>query len=77
MVEISSPVSKNLLSHSVHVAFTARSKKDVKEFHKTALKHGGKDNGKPGMRPEYEEGYFAAFILDPDGHNVEAVYKDA
>jgi catechol 2,3-dioxygenase-like lactoylglutathione lyase family enzyme len=56
-----------------HVAFHAKSKKAVDAFYAAALKAGGKDNGKPGPRPEY--GY-AAFVLDPDGHNIEAVIWD-
>jgi len=64
------PVSK-----SVHVAFIAKNEDAVRAFHKTALEHGAKDNGAPGLRPKYEEGYFAAFVIDPDGHNLEAVFK--
>ena len=56
-----------------HVAFHARSKAAVDAFHRAAMKAGGKDNGPPGPREEY--GY-AAFVLDPDGHNVEAVIWD-
>jgi catechol 2,3-dioxygenase-like lactoylglutathione lyase family enzyme len=66
------PVSK-----STHIAFIARSEDAVRAFHRTALAHGAKDNGLPGLRPEYEEGYFAAFVIDPNGHNLEAVYKVA
>src|SRR5690348_13514370 len=58
---------------SVHVAFVAPSKKAVDQFHEAALGAGGKDNGKPGLRPDYGEHYYAAFVLDPDGNNVEAV----
>jgi len=56
-----------------HVAFRAKSKKAVQNFHKAALKAGGKDNGKPGLRKEYSPTYYAAFVLDPDGNNIEAV----
>jgi predicted lactoylglutathione lyase len=42
-----------------------------------ALAHGGADNGAPGLRPEYEDGYYAAFVIDPDGHNLEAVFSGA
>jgi len=76
MFEISEASSERPLSRAVHVAFVAKSEEDVRKFHSIALEYGGKDNGKPGLRPEYEEGYFAAFVLDPDGHNIEAVYKD-
>lgn len=65
------------LSKSVHVAFIAKSEEAVRTFHATALAHGGKDNGKPGFRTEYEEGYYAAFVIDPNGHNLEAVFKGA
>jgi len=58
-----------------HVAFEAKSRADVEAFHKAALAAGAKDNGKPGYR-DYWPGYYAAFVLDPDGHNVEAVWYD-
>jgi catechol 2,3-dioxygenase-like lactoylglutathione lyase family enzyme len=57
----------------VHVAFGAPSRKDVDRFHKAAIKAGATDNGKPGLRPDYHPTYYAAFVLDPDGHNIEAV----
>ena len=56
-----------------HVAFTATSTEQVDAFHAAALAAGGRDNGAPGERP-YGRPYYAAFVLDPDGHNVEAVY---
>ncbi|RYZ90267.1 MAG: VOC family protein [Proteobacteria bacterium] len=56
-----------------HLAFQAKSKEVVDKFYEIALKSGGKDNGKPGER-KYHPGYYAAFILDPDGNNIEAVY---
>jgi len=61
------------LSASVHVAFVAKDEATVKELHQVAIQHGGTCNGAPGLRPHYEEGYYAAFVLDPDGHNIEAV----
>ena len=60
----------------MHVAFHAKSKKAVDEFHKTALKAGGKDNGKPGYRTDYSPGYYAAFVYDADKNNIEAVWYD-
>jgi catechol 2,3-dioxygenase-like lactoylglutathione lyase family enzyme len=57
----------------VHVAFLARSRHEVDAFYAAAIAAGGRDNGKPGPRPEYHENYYGAFVLDPDGHNVEAV----
>jgi catechol 2,3-dioxygenase-like lactoylglutathione lyase family enzyme len=57
-----------------HIAFVAHSRSEVKAFHMTALANGGRDNGPPGLRPEYSANYYAAFVFDPDGHNIEAVY---
>jgi catechol 2,3-dioxygenase-like lactoylglutathione lyase family enzyme/heme-degrading monooxygenase HmoA len=57
-----------------HVAFAAPSREAVHAFHAAAVAAGGTDNGTPGPRPEYHEHYYAAFVLDHDGHNVEAVY---
>lgn len=57
----------------VHLALRAPDRKTVDAFHAAALAAGGKDNGKPGPRPEYHENYYGAFILDADGHNIEAV----
>jgi catechol 2,3-dioxygenase-like lactoylglutathione lyase family enzyme len=57
----------------VHVAFAADRREQVDAFHAAALSAGGRDNGAPGLRPEYSDGYYGGFVLDPDGHNVEAV----
>jgi predicted lactoylglutathione lyase len=59
----------------VHLAFEAKSAAQVESFHRTALAAGAKDNGGPGYR-DYWPGYYAAFVLDPDGHNIEAVWYD-
>jgi catechol 2,3-dioxygenase-like lactoylglutathione lyase family enzyme len=59
----------------VHIAFEAPDSKAVAAFHAAALGAGGKDNGLPGPRPDYGPAYHAAFVLDPDGNNVEAVVK--
>lgn len=56
-----------------HVAFVAPDRAAVDAFHKAALAAGARDNGAPGLRPHYHEHYYGAFVLDPDGHNVEAV----
>ena len=56
-----------------HLAFQAQDKAMVHAFYEAALTHGGKDNGAPGERP-YHPGYYAAFVLDPDGNNIEAVF---
>jgi catechol 2,3-dioxygenase-like lactoylglutathione lyase family enzyme len=57
----------------MHVAFSASSRAQVDAFYDAALKSGGRDNGPPGLRPYYHPSYYAAFVLDPDGINVEAV----
>jgi catechol 2,3-dioxygenase-like lactoylglutathione lyase family enzyme len=57
----------------LHIAFAADTREAVDAFHAAALAAGGTDNGAPGERPEYADGYYGAFVLDPDGHNVEAV----
>lgn len=56
-----------------HVAFAAKDRAAVAAFHEAAIRAGGKDNGLPGLRPHYHKDYFGAFVLDPDGHNIEAV----
>jgi catechol 2,3-dioxygenase-like lactoylglutathione lyase family enzyme len=56
-----------------HVAFRAESRAQVDAFHAAALAAGGKDNGGPGLREMYHPNYYGAFVLDPDGHNIEAV----
>jgi catechol 2,3-dioxygenase-like lactoylglutathione lyase family enzyme len=59
-----------------HTAFTAKSRAEVDAFYAEALKAGGTDNGPPGLRPApYPTGYYAAFVLDPDGNNMEAVFR--
>jgi len=57
-----------------HVAFSAADRATVDEFHRAAVEAGGRDNGAPGLRPQYHPGYYAAFVVDPDGNNVEAVF---
>ena len=57
----------------VHVAFVAKERDAVKAFYAAALPAGGKDNGKPGLRPEYSANYYGGFVKDPDGNNIEAV----
>lgn len=60
----------------LHLAFTAASPQQVDAFHAAALAAGGRDNGAPGLRPKYHKGYYAAFVIGPDGHNIEAVHHD-
>jgi predicted lactoylglutathione lyase len=76
MFEIRQFDEKSLLSEHVHLAFNASCKEDVDAFYKIALANGGKCNGEPGFRPQYEDGYYAAFVIDPDNHNIEAVYSE-
>jgi catechol 2,3-dioxygenase-like lactoylglutathione lyase family enzyme len=57
----------------LHIAFTAETRKQVDEFYQAAISAGGKDNGAPGPRPHYHANYYGAFVIGPDGHNVEAV----
>ena len=61
----------------VHLSFVARSRAEVDAFYAAAIAAGGKDNGKPGVRKEYHPNYYGAFVIDPDGHNVEAVIHTA
>lgn len=57
----------------LHIAFAARTRAEVDGFYHAALAAGGRDNGAPGLRPQYHPDYYGAFVLDPDGNNVEAV----
>jgi catechol 2,3-dioxygenase-like lactoylglutathione lyase family enzyme len=57
----------------LHLAFTAGNRQQVEAFHRAALEAGGKDNGASGLRPQYHANYYAAFVLGPDGHNIEVV----
>jgi catechol 2,3-dioxygenase-like lactoylglutathione lyase family enzyme len=61
------------LEKPVHVAIVAKARPAVDAFYQAALAAGGRDNGPPGLRPHYHPDYYAAFVLDPDGHNIEAV----
>jgi catechol 2,3-dioxygenase-like lactoylglutathione lyase family enzyme len=57
----------------LHLAFAAENRRQVDAFHRAALAAGGKDNGAPGLRPQYHANYYAAFVIGPDGHNIEMV----
>jgi catechol 2,3-dioxygenase-like lactoylglutathione lyase family enzyme len=80
-LEVGRPDSKSSLcirrveekATHLHLAFTADTRKQVHEFYQAALQAGGKDNGAPGLRPQYHSNYYAAFVIGPDGHNIEAV----
>ena len=84
-LEIGRPDSKSSLcirrveerATHLHLAFTADSREQVDEFYREALAAGAKDNGAPGLRPQYHSNYYAAFVIGPDGHNVEAVCHEA
>jgi len=67
-------MEQELAAGSVHIAFAAPDRETVDAFHAAAVEAGGGDNGGPGLRPRYHSGYYAAFVLDPDGNNVEAVF---
>jgi catechol 2,3-dioxygenase-like lactoylglutathione lyase family enzyme len=71
------PVSSASAGPGFHLAFAAPSQAAVHAFHRQALQHGGNDNGGPGPRPEYGPDYYACFVIDPDGHRVEAVINGA
>jgi catechol 2,3-dioxygenase-like lactoylglutathione lyase family enzyme len=62
------------IAENVHVAFAAPSRAVVEAFHAAALSAGGSDNGAPGLRPHYHPNYYGAFVRDPDGNNIEAVF---
>ena len=63
----------NLPQSTLHVAFAADNRKQVDEFYEAAMASGGKDNGSPGIREQYHPNYYGAFVIDPDGNNIEAV----
>lgn len=75
MFSIESPVDGQpaTAGNGVHVAFQARDRQMVQQFHALALAHGGTEDGAPGLRPEYDANYYAAFVRDPDGNKVEAM----
>lgn len=80
-VEMAQPTGKSSLvlfqTHEkpahLHIAFMADTREQVDAFYRAALEAGGKDNGAPGLRPKYHANYYAAFVIAPDGHNIEAV----
>lgn len=61
----------------LHLAFRAANRQQVDAFHRAALAAGGEDNGAPGLRPKYHANYYAAFVIGPDGHNIEVVCHEA
>ena len=70
-------VMEDPVTENVHLAFPARDRASVDAFHAAAVEAGFRDNGAPGERPEYHPGYYGAYLLDPDGNNVEAVFHGA
>lgn len=73
---VDSPAAQGHATGRTHLAFQASSREMVDAFHRVAISRGGTDNGAPGLRPYHPE-YYAAFVLDPDGNNIEAVYHGA
>ena len=71
VLPVKSPVKPDMGS-GLHFCFQAKSRGAVDAFHAEALKAGGKDNGKPGVRKDYSPNYYAAFVIDPDGYRIEA-----
>ena len=69
------PKAEPAAARGTHVAFAAENRRAVDGFHAAALAAGGRDNGAPGLRPEYSDNYYGAFVLDLDGHKVEAVCR--
>lgn len=67
----------NTAPSPIHIAFAAASIEEVEAFYAAGIAAGAKDNGLPGLRPQYHSGYYAAFLIDPDGHNIEAVFHGA
>jgi catechol 2,3-dioxygenase-like lactoylglutathione lyase family enzyme len=68
---------RDAVTSGAHIAFAAADRATVDAFHAAALAGGGRDNGAPGLRPDYHPDYYGAFVLDPDGHNIEAVCRAA
>ena len=71
---VGSKPGRDRVTTGAHIAFRAGDARSVMRWHAAAIEHGGTDNGAPGVRPEYSGHYYAAFVLDPDGNNVEAVF---
>jgi catechol 2,3-dioxygenase-like lactoylglutathione lyase family enzyme len=71
---VGSKPGRDRVTTGAHIAFCASDADSVRRWHEAAVGHGGTDIGSPGVRPEYSGTYFAAFVLDPDGNNVEAVF---
>jgi catechol 2,3-dioxygenase-like lactoylglutathione lyase family enzyme len=67
---------QDTITTGAHIAFRAGSRDEVQAFHEAAVANGGTSIGDPGPRPEYSKGYYGAFVLDPDGNNVEAIVRD-
>jgi catechol 2,3-dioxygenase-like lactoylglutathione lyase family enzyme len=68
---------KGKTTPSTHIAIRAENREEVDAFYKAAMAAGGQDNGAPGLRPHYHPNYYGAFVLDPEGHNLEAVCHKA
>ena len=64
------------VGEGTHIAFAVQSRSEVDAFHAASIQAGGRDNGAPGLRPHYGPDYYAAFVFDPDGNNIEAVCRE-
>lgn len=73
LFEVAQYHGQNTLT-SCHIAFRAKSEDQVQKFYEAAIQAGGRCNGQPGFRPQYTKSYYAAFVRDPNGHNIEAVF---
>jgi catechol 2,3-dioxygenase-like lactoylglutathione lyase family enzyme len=71
---VGSVPGRDRVTTGAHIAFCASDAESVRRWHDAALRHGATDNGPPGPRPQYTGNYYAAFVLDPDGNNIEAVF---
>ena len=65
------------VGNGTHIAFAAEDRSMVDRFHRTAIEHGGRDDGAPGLRTDYDANYYGAFVRDPDGHKIEAMTYSA
>lgn len=70
------PKDPNVIPTPIHIAFVGKNKEEVQAFYDAAIAAGGKDNGAPGYHTEYGGGHYAGFVFDPEGNNIEVVYRD-
>ena len=70
------PDEHHPISNNIHIAFSSKSREEVDSFYTAALRAGAKDNGAPGIRAKYRPNYYAAFVIDPNGYNIEVVFRE-